>query len=104
MWGQNAKEVEEIGDADEASKLHKQLKEAKQYAWKRWKHVYIRSSLESYPVNKKTVPVPDTPEIVLVVWDEKKPEKGKDGRVMYHLQGSDETIMGVSQLHKGHHI
>ena len=60
-------EVKQIGDADEASKLHKQLKEAKQHAWKRWKHVYKHTSLESYPVNKKTVSVPDTAEIVLVV-------------------------------------
>lgn len=61
MWGQNAHEIEETEeDGDEVSKLHKQLKEAKQHAWKRWKHEYIHSLLESHqstgrPVQYRTL-------------------------------------------------
>ena len=74
MWGQNAHEIEETEteeDGDEVSKLHKRLKEVKQHAWKRWKHEYIHSLLESHRVNRKTSPVPDIGEIVLVVGNEK---------------------------------
>ena len=72
MWGQNAHKIEETEeDRDEVSKLHKRLKEAKQHAWKRWKHEYIHSLLESHRVNRKTGPVPGIGEIVLVVGDEK---------------------------------
>ena len=85
-WGQNAHEIEEIEeDGDEVSKLHKQLKEAKQHAWKRWKHEYIHSLLESHRVNRKTGPVPDIGEIVLVIGDEKNRAKWKKGRVMCHV-------------------
>ena len=39
IWGQNAQEIEGTEeDGDEVRKLHKRLKEAKQHAWKRWKH------------------------------------------------------------------
>ena len=76
MWGQNAHEIEEIGeDGDEVSKLHKRLKEAKQHAWKRWKHEYIHSLLESHRVNRKTGPVPDIGKIVLIVGNEKNRAK-----------------------------
>ena len=105
MWGQNAHEIEEIEeDGDEVSKLHKRLKEAKQHAWKRWKHEYIRSLLESHRVNRKTALVPDIGEIVLVVGDEKNRAKWKKGRVMRHVRGRDGVIRGVILLHKGHHI
>ena len=105
MWGQNAHEVEEIeDDGDEASKLHKRLKEAKQHAWKRWKHEYIHSLSESHGVNRKTAPVPDIGEIVLVVGDEKNRGKWMKGRVMRHVRGRDGIIRGVTLLHKGHHI
>ena len=105
MWGQNAHEIQEIEeDGDEVSKLHKRLKEAKQHAWKRWKHEYIRSLLESHRVNRKTALVPDIGEIVLVVGDEKNRAKWKKGRVMRHVRGRDGVIRGVILLHKGHHI
>ena len=78
MWGQNAYAVEEAEeDGDEASKLQKRLNEAKQHAWRRWKHEYIHSLLESHRVNRKTAPVPDIGEIVLVVGDEKNRGKWK---------------------------
>ena len=105
MWGQNAHEIEEIEeDGDEVSKLHKRLKEAKQHAWKRWKHEYIHSLLESHRVNRKTGPVPDIGEIVLVVGDEKNRAKWKKGRMMRHVRGRDGVIRGVILPHKGHHI
>ena len=72
MWGQNAYHVEETEeDGDEVSKLHKQLRETKQHAWRRWKHEYVHTLLESHRVNRKATPVPDVGEIVLVVGDEK---------------------------------
>ena len=105
MWGQNAHEIEETEeDGDEVSKLHKRLKEAKQHAWKRWKHEYIHSLLESHRVNRKTGTVPDIGEIVLVVGDEKNRAKWKKGRVMSHVQGRGGVMRGVILLHKGHHI
>ena len=86
MWGQNEHEIEEAEeDRHEVSKLHKQLKEAKQHAWKRWKHEYIHSLLESHRVNRKTGPVLDIGEIVLVVGDEKNREKWRKGKVMHHV-------------------
>lgn len=78
MWGQNAHEIEETEtekDGDEVSKLHKRLKEGKQHAWKRWKHEYIHSLLESHRVNRKTGPVPDIGKIVLIVGNEKNRAK-----------------------------
>ena len=105
MWGQNAHEIEEIEeDRDEVSRLYKRLKEAKQHAWKRWKHEYIQSLLEGHRVNRKTTPLPDIGEIVLVVGNEKNAAKWKKGRVMHHVRGRDGVIRGVSLLHKGHHI
>ena len=98
-------EIEEIEeDRDEVSKLHKQLKEAKQHASKRWKREYIHSLLESHQVNRKIGPIPDIGEIVLVVGDEKNRAKWKKGRVMRHVRGRDGVIRGVILLHKGHHI
>ena len=98
-------EIEEIEeDRDEVSKLHKQLKEAKQHVWKRWKHEYIHSLLESHQNNRKIGPIPDIGEIVLVVGDEKNRAKWKKGRVMRHVRGRDGVIRGVILLHKGHHI
>ena len=78
MWGQNANEIEETEtekDGDKVSKLHKRLKEVKQQAWKRWKHEYIHSLLESHRVNRKTGPVADIGEIVLIVGNEKNRAK-----------------------------
>ena len=98
-------EIEEIEeDRDEVSKLHKQLKEAKQHVWKRWKHEYIHSLLESHQNNRKIGPILDIGEIVLVVGDEKNRAKWKKGRVMRHVRGRDGVIRGVILLHKGHHI
>ena len=105
MWGQNAHQVEETEeDGDEVSKLHKRLRETKQHAWRRWKHEYVHSLMESHRVNRKTAPVPDIGEIVLVVGDEKNRGKWKKGRVMRHVRGRDGVIRGVTLLHKGHHI
>ena len=105
MTGQNAHEIEETEeDGDEVSKLHKRLKEAKQHAWKRWKHGYLNSLLESPRVNRKTGPVPDIGEIVLFVGDEKNRAKWKKRKVMHHVQGRDGVMRGVILLHKGHHI
>ena len=105
MWGQNAHQIEETEeDRDEVSKLHKRLVETKQHARKRWKHEYIHSLLESHGVNRKTTPVPDIGEIVLVVGDEKNQGKWKKGRVIRHVWGRDGVIRGVTLLHKGHHI
>ena len=105
MWGQNAHQVEEIEeDGDEVSKLHKRLRETKQHAWRRWKHQYVHSLLESHRVNRKAAPVPDVGEIVLVVGDEKNRGKWKTGRVMRHVRGRDGVIRGVTLLHKGQHI
>ena len=58
-------------EGDEVSKLHKRLRETKQHAWRRCKHEYIHSLLESHRVNRKTASVPDIREIVLVEGDEK---------------------------------
>ena len=86
MWGQNEHKIEEAEeDRHEVSKLHKQLKEAKQHTWKRWKHEYIHSLLESHRVKRKTGPVLDIGEIVLVVGDEKNQEKWRKGKVMHHV-------------------
>ena len=107
MWGQNAHEIEETEteeDGDEVSKLHKRLKEVKQHVWKRWKHEYIHSLLESHRVNRKTSPVPDIGEILLVVGNEKNRAKQKKERVMHHVRGRDGVIRGVILRHKGHHI
>ena len=105
MWGQNAHRVEETEeDGDEVSKLHKRLRETKQHVWRRWKHEYVHSLLESHRVNRKEAPVPDVGEIVLVVGDERNLRKWKKGRVMRHIRGRDGVIRGVTLLHKGHHI
>ena len=86
MWGQNAHQVEETEeDGDKVSKLHKHLKETKQHAWGRWKHKYIHSLLESHQVNRKTAPVPDIGEIVLVLGEGTNRRKWKKGRVMQHI-------------------
>ena len=77
MWEQNAHQVEETEeDGDEVSKLHKRLRETKQHAWRRWKHEYVHSLLESHRVNKKEAPVPDVGKNVLVGGDGKK-NRGK---------------------------
>ena len=105
MWGQNACEVEEPEEElDEVTKLHKRLREAKQHVWSRWRNEYLHSLLESHRINRKTAPVPNIGEIVLVVGDEKNRGKWKKGRVMRHIKGRDGIIRGVTLLHKGHHI
>ena len=55
-------------------------------------------------MNRKTAPVPDIGEIVLVLGDEKNRGKWKKGRVMRHVRGRDGVIRGVTLLHKSHHI
>ena len=89
-------QVEETEDGDEASKLHKRLKEAKQHVWKRWRNEYIHSLLESHPVKRKTAPVPDFGEIVQVVGHDVKRRQGS-GRMEYWCATFEgEIIMGVS--------
>jgi len=105
MWGQNAYEVEEPEEeGDEVTKLHTRLREAKQHAWSRWRNESLHSLLESHRVNRKTAPVPNIGEIVLVVGDEKNRGKWKKERVMGHVKGRDGIMRGVTLLHKGHHI
>ena len=100
MWGQNAHPLEGEEDEDETSALNKRLKETKNHAWKRWRHEYVHSLLESHRINHKTAKVPDIGEIVLVVGDEKN--QGGRGKVVQHIR--DSIVRGVSLLHKGHHI
>ena len=104
MWGQNAHPLEEDEDEDEISALNKRLKETKNHAWRRWRHEYIHSLLESHRINRKTAKVPEIGEIVLVVGDEKNRGHWKKGKVIQHIQGKDGVVRGVSLLHKGHHI
>lgn len=105
MWGQNAHVVEETEEnRDKASKLLKRLMEAKQHAWRRWRDEYIHSVMESHRVNRKTAPVPDIGENVLVMGDEKNRGKWKKGRVLHHVRERDGIIRVVTLLHKGHHF
>ena len=102
---QNAHVVEETEeDRDKASKLLKRLMEAKQHAWRRWRHEYIHSVMESHRVNRKTAPVPGIGENVLVMGDEKNRGKWKKGRVLHHVRERDVIIRVVTLLHKGHHF
>ena len=82
MWGQNAHPLEGEEDEDETSALNKRLKETKNYAWKRWRHEYVHSLLESHRINRKTAKVPDVGEKVLVVGDEKNRGERKKGKVV----------------------
>ena len=85
MWGQNAHPIEGEEDEDETSALNKRLREAKNHAWKRWRHEYVHSLMETHRITRKTAKVPDIAKIVLIVTDEEKSrrvEKGK-GRTTY---------------------
>ena len=60
LWGQNAHAVEEAEeDEDEVTRLQKQLRKVKDYAWKRWKREYVHSLLESNRINRKIAAVPE---------------------------------------------
>ena len=104
MWGQNAHPLEGEDDEDETSALNKQLKETENHAWKRWRHEYVHSLLESHRINRKTTKVPDIGKTVLVVGDEKNRGEWKKGKVVQHIRGRDGIVRGVSLLHKGHYI
>ena len=71
MWGQNAHPIEGEEDEEETSALSKRLKEAKNHAWKRWRHEHVHSLMETHRVTRKTAKVPEIGEVVLIVADEK---------------------------------
>ena len=104
MWGQNANPIEGEGDEEETSALNRRLREAKNYAWKRWRHGYVHSLVETYRITRKTVKVPYIGEIVLIVADEKNRRAWKNGKVVRHIRGKDGVVRGLSLLHKVHHI
>ena len=83
MWGQNANPIEGEGDEEETSALNRRLREAKNYAWKRWRHGYVHSLVETYRITRKTVKVPYIGEIVLIVADEKNRRAWKNGKVAF---------------------
>ena len=105
LWGQNSHAVEESEeDEDEVTRLQRQLRKVKDHAWKRWKHEYVHSLLESHRINQKIAAVPKIGEIVLIVGDKKNRREWKKGRVVLHVQGRDGVIRGVTSQHKGHQI
>ena len=59
MWGQNAHLIEGEEDEEETSALNKRLREAKNHAWKRWRHEYVHSLMETHRITRKTAKVPD---------------------------------------------
>ena len=79
MWGQTAHPIKGEEDEDETCALNKRLREAKNHAWKRWRHEYAHSLMKTHRITRKTLKVPDIGEIVLIVADEKNQgvEKGK---------------------------
>ena len=82
MWGQNAHPIEGEEDEEETSALNKRLREAKNHAWKRWRHEYVHSLMETHRITRMTAKVPDIGEIVLIVADERKTEeRGKRERL-----------------------
>ncbi|XP_068714274.1 uncharacterized protein [Montipora foliosa] len=103
MWGQNAHPIEGE-DEEETSALNKRLREAKNHAWKRWRHEYVHSLMETHRINRKTAKVPEIGEIALIVADEKNRGEWKKGKVVQHIRGKDGVVRGLSLLHKGHHI
>ena len=102
--GQNVHPIEGEEDEEETSALNKRLREAKNHVWKRWRHEYVHSLMETHRITRKTAKAPDIGEIALIVADEKNRTKWKKGRVMRHVRGRDGVIRGVILLHKGHHI
>ena len=104
MWGQNAHPIEGEEDEEETSALNKRLREAKNHAWKRWRHEYVHSLMETHRITRKTAKVPDIGEIVLIVTDEKNRGEWKKGKVVRHIRGKDGVVRGLSLLHKGHYI
>ena len=104
MWGQNAHLIEGEEDEEETSALNKRLREAKNHAWKRWRHEYVHSLMETHRITRKTAKVPDIGEIVLIVADEKNRGEWKKGKVVRHFPGKDGVVQGLSLLQKGHRI
>ena len=103
-WGQNAHPIEGEEDEEETSPLNKRLREAKNHAWKRWRHEYVHSLMETHRITCKAAKVPDIGEIVLIVADEKNRGEWKKRKVVRHIRGKDGVDRGLSLLHKGHHI
>ena len=104
IWGQNAHPIEGEEDEEETSVLNKRLREAKNHAWKRWRHEYVHSLMETHRITCKTAKVPGIGEIVLKVADEKNQGDWKKGKVVRHIRGKDGVVQGLSLLHKGHHM
>ena len=95
MWGQNAHPIEGEKDEEETSALNKRLREAKNHAWKRWRHEYVHSLMETHRITRKTAKVPDIGEIVLIVTDEKNRGEWKKGKVVRHIRGKDGVVRGL---------
>ena len=87
--GQNAHPIEGEEDEEETSALNKRLREAKNHAWKRWRHEYVHSLMETHRITCKVANVPDIGDIVLIVADEKNRGEWKKGKVVRHIQGKD---------------
>ena len=104
MRGQNAHPIEAEKDEEETSALNKRLREAKNHAWKRWRHEYDHSLMETHQLTCKTAKVPEIGEIVLIVPDKKNQGEWKKGKVVRHIREKDGVVQGLSLLHKGHHI
>ena len=104
MWGQNAHPIDGREDEEETSAVNKRLREAKNHSWKRWRHEYVHSLMETHRITRKTAKIPDIGEIVLIVADEKNRGEWKKEKVVRHIRGKDGVVRGLSLLHKGHHI
>ena len=92
MWGQNAHPIEGEEDEEETSALNKWLREAKNHAWKRWRHEYVHSLKETHRITRKTAKVPDIREIVLIVADKKNRGEWKKGKVVRHIREKDGVV------------
>ena len=84
MWGQNAHPIEGEDD-EETSALNKRLREAKNHAWKRWRHEYVHSLMETHRITRKNAKVPGVVEIVLIVAAAKKLEESGKRERLYDI-------------------
>ena len=78
LQGQNAHPIEGEEDDEGTSAPNKRLREAKNHAWKRWRHEYVHSLMETHRITRKNATVPDVGETVLIVAAE---ESGKRERL-----------------------
>ena len=106
MWGQNAHPIVGEENEEETSAQNKQLREVENHAWKRWRHEYIHSLMETHRRTRKTAKVPDIGEIILIVVDEKNRGEWKKGKIVrfLYIRGKDGVVREVLLLQKGHYI